>query len=88
MPNVRKAVRWNTPFYGIEGQGWFLAFHCMTKYIKVAFLRGTSLRPLPPIASKDPNTRYFHVGEDGHFDEELVASWIKQASEQPGDPLF
>ena len=88
VPNVKKAVRWNTPFYGIEGQGWFLAFHCMTKYIKVAFLRGATLRPVPPIASKDPNTRYLHIGEDGDFDQELGASWIKQASEQPGDPLF
>ncbi len=88
VPQVRKAVRWNTPFYGIEGQGWFLAFHCMTKYVKVAFLNGASLRPLPPVASKDANTRYYHIHEDDRLDEELIASWIRQASALPGDRLF
>jgi hypothetical protein len=87
-PNVRKAVRWNSPFYGIEGKGWFLSYHCFTKYVKVVFLRGTSLRPLPPVESKDPNTRYFHIHEDDVLDEKLVGSWIKQASELPGDPFF
>ena len=88
VPGVRKAVRWNSPFYGVEGQGWFLSYHCFTKYVKVVFLRGTSLRPLPPVASKDPNTRYFHIHEDDQLDEKLVASWIRQASKLPGDPLF
>jgi hypothetical protein len=88
VPDVRKAVRWNSPFYGIEGQGWFLSYHCFTKYVKVVFLRGTSLNPLPPVESKDPNTRYFHIFENGQYDEELLASWIKQASELPGEPLF
>lgn len=88
VPQVRKAVRWNTPFYGIEGQGWFLAFHCMTKYVKVAFLNGASLRPLPPVASKDANTRYYHIHEGDRLDEELIASWIRQASALPGDRLF
>lgn len=88
VPDVRKAVRWNSPFYGIEGQGWFLSYHCFTKYVKVSFFRGMSLRPLPPVESKDPNTRYFHIHEDDQLDEELVASWVKQASELPGDPLF
>ena len=88
VPNVRKAVRWNTPFYGIEGQGWFLAFHCITKYVKVAFFRGTSLRPLPPVESKQEEVRYFHIHEDDQLDEKLVASWIGQASELPGDKLF
>ncbi len=88
VPNVRKAVRWNSPFYGIEGQGWFLAFHCFTKYVKVTFLRGTSLRPLPPVESRHPHTRYFHIHEGDQLDEELVASWIRQASKLPGDPLF
>jgi len=77
-------VRWNSPFYGIEGQGWFLSFHCMTRYIKVAFFRGMSLRPVPPVESKDENTRYFHIHEDDELDEALVASWIRQASELPG----
>ena len=84
VPDVRKAVRWNSPFYGIEGQGWFLSFHCMTRYIKVAFFRGMSLRPVPPVESKDENTRYFHIHEDDELDEALVASWIRQASELPG----
>jgi hypothetical protein len=84
VPNVRKAVKWNTPFYGMEGQGWFLAYHCFTKYLKLTFLSGTSLSPLPPVESKDPNTRYFHIYEDGKFDEKLVASWIRQASKLPG----
>jgi hypothetical protein len=88
VPGVRKAVRWNSPFYGIEGKGWFLSYHCFAKYIKVAFLRGTALRPLPPVESKDPNTRYVHIPEDGEIDEKLVASWIKQASKLPGDPFF
>ncbi|WP_042877580.1 DUF1801 domain-containing protein [Cupriavidus necator] len=84
VPNVCKAVRWNSPFYGIEGQGWFLSIHCFTKYIKVAFFRGASLRPVPPVESKDKNTRYVHIHEDDKLDEELVTSWIRQASELPG----
>ena len=84
VPDVRKAVKWNSPFYGVEGQGWFLTLHCFTKYVKVAFVRGTSLQPLPPGASKVPGTRYLDVHEDESLDEELVASWIKQASELPG----
>ncbi len=88
VPDVRKAVRWNTPFYGIEGQGWFLAFHCFTKYIKVTFLNGASLHPMPPGESKVPNTRYFHIHEDDPLDEELMANWIGQASELPGEKMF
>jgi hypothetical protein len=88
VPDVRKAVRWNSPFYGVAGQGWFLSCHCFAKYVKLAFLHGTSLRPLPPVESKDANTRYFHVHEDDELDEELVASWIRQASQLPGAPLF
>jgi hypothetical protein len=88
VPNVRKAVRWNQPFYGIEGYGWFLAFRCFTKYVKVTFLNGASLRPLPPVESKVQNTRYFHIHEDDQIDEELVANWIRQASQLPGENLF
>ena len=84
VPGVRRAVKWNSPFYGIEGQGFFLGLHCLTKYIKLAFFRGTSLRPVPPIESKQKEARYFHIHEDDPFDEELVASWIRQASELPG----
>lgn len=84
VPDVRKAVRWNSPFYGVEGQGWFLSFHCFTRYIKVTFFQGTSLRPVPPVDSKDENARYFHIHEDEELDEDLVSSWIEQASELPG----
>jgi len=88
VPNVRKAVRWNSPFYGIEGRGWFLGVHCLTKYVKVAFFRGTSLRPVPPGESKQKDVRYFHIHEDDQVDEELMASWMRQASELPGAECF
>jgi hypothetical protein len=84
VPGVRKAVKWNSPFYGVEGQGWFLSYHCFTKYVKVTFFRGASLHPLPPGASKDKDTRYLDIREDDRFDEELVASWVRQASGLPG----
>jgi hypothetical protein len=84
VPDVRKAVKWNSPLYGVEGQGWFLGVHCFTKYVKVTFFRGASLDPLPPVESKDKNTRYFHIHEDGEIDEQLVASWIRQAAALPG----
>lgn len=88
VPGVRKAVRWNTPFYGVEGQGWFLGLHCITKYVKVAFFRGTSLQPIPPVESKQKEVRYFHLHENDPFDEELVASWIRQAAKLPGTDCF
>ena len=84
IPDVRKAVKWNSPLYGTDGTTWFLGFHCLTKYIKVAFFRGAHLHPTPPVASKDENTRYFHIHEGEELDEDLVASWVKQAAEQPG----
>jgi hypothetical protein len=84
VPNVRKAVRWNSPFYGIEGRGWFLAFHTLTRYVKVAFFRGTSLRPLPPSKSKNKDTRYLDIHEDDQFDEARFATWVKQAAALPG----
>ncbi len=84
VPGVRKAVKWNTPFYGAGDQGWFLGFHCLTKSIKVAFFRGASLDPLPPGESKNKDTRYLDIREGDPFDEELVASWIRQASQLPG----
>ena len=80
VPEVRKAVRWNSPFYGVEGQGWFLSYHVFTRYVKVTFLNGSSLDPLPPIESKDKDARYYHIFEDGIADEELVTSWIRQAA--------
>ena len=83
VPKVEKAVRWNSPFYG-AGQGWFLSYHCFTKYIKITFLNGASLNPLPPVASKDKNTRYYHIYEDVPVDEKQLADWIKQSSKLPG----
>jgi hypothetical protein len=84
VPGVRKAVKWNGPFYGVSGQGWFLAYHCFTKYIKVAFFRGTSLIPLPPGPSKSAETRYVDIYEDKPFDEQQFTNWVKQAASIPG----
>jgi hypothetical protein len=88
VPKVRKAVRWNSPFYGVEGNGWFLGIHCFTKYVQVTFLNGTSLKPMPPKGSKHPNVRYLDILEDEVFDEKQFTAWVKQASKLPGDPLF
>jgi hypothetical protein len=84
VPGVRKAVKWNSPFYGVEGQGWFLNYHCFTNYVKVAFFRGSSMRPLPPGESKHKDVRYLDIRQDDQLDEELVASWIRQAAALPG----
>lgn len=99
VPDLRKAVRYNSPFYGVEGDdGWFLAFHCLTKYVKVTFFRGTSLDPLPPVASKVDEVRYVHLhehdlhehelhgdgGDHDEIDDELLTSWIRQAAALPG----
>ena len=87
VPGVRKAVKWNSPFYGIDGQGWMLSFHCFTRYVKVAFFRGTSLRPLPPAASKHKDVRYLDIHEDDELDEAQLAAWVKQASQLPGERM-
>ena len=84
VPHVRKAVKWNSPFYGVEGQGWFLSFHVFTNYVKVTFFRGAALRPLPPGESKQKEVRSLDIREHDALDEELVASWIRQAAELPG----
>jgi hypothetical protein len=84
VPGVHKAVKWNSPFYGVQGRGWFLAFHCLTKYVKVAFFRGASLRPLPPGESTSEDTRYLDIHEDDEIDEAQLADWVKQASQLPG----
>jgi hypothetical protein len=89
VPGVHKAVKWNSPFYGIEGEGWFLSFHCYTGYIKVAFVRGTSLRPVPPVESRQKDVRYLHIREDdiadgGMRDEDRFIAWVEQASRLPG----
>ena len=87
VPGVHKAVKWNSPLYGIEGEGWFLGLHCFTKYVKVAFFRGTSLRPIPPGASKSKDTRYLDIRENDPFDEVQFAAWVKQASQLPGERM-
>ncbi len=88
VPDVRKAVKWNSPFYGAEDEaGWFLNFSCLTKYIKVAFFQGTLLDPVPPVESKIDEVRYFHIFEDDDFDEGQFATWVRQASELPGHTL-
>ena len=87
VPGVRKAVKWNSPFYGVEGQGWFLAIHTFTSYVKVAFFRGASLRPVPPGESKSKDTRYLDIHEDDPFDEAQLAAWVKQASQLPGERM-
>jgi hypothetical protein len=91
VPGVRKAIKWNSPFYGIEGQcegqGWFLSLHCFTKHIKVAFFRGASLRPVPPGESKSKDTRYLDIHEADPFDEAQLAAWVKQASQLPGERM-
>jgi hypothetical protein len=84
VPNVRKAVKWNSPFYGIEGQGWFLSFYVFTRYVKVTFFRGAALRPVPPVASKHKDVRYFHIHEDDEVGEAQMATWVKQAAALPG----
>jgi hypothetical protein len=87
VPGVRKAVKWNSPFYGTDGQSWLLSFHCFTRYVKVAFFRGTSLRPLPPAASKHKDVRYLDIHEDDELDEAQLAAWVKQASQLPGERM-
>jgi hypothetical protein len=87
VPNVHKAVKWNSPLYGVEGQGWFLSVHCFTKYVKVAFFRGTSLRPVPPGESKSKDTRYLDIHENSQLDEAQLADWVKQASQLPGEQM-
>lgn len=87
VPGVKKAVKWNSPFYGLEGEGWFLSLHCFTKYVKVAFFRGALLKPIPPGQSKSKETRYFDIREDDEIDEAQLADWIRQASLIPGERM-
>ncbi|MEW6433060.1 MAG: DUF1801 domain-containing protein [Myxococcota bacterium] len=84
VPGVRKAVKWNSPFYGVAGQGWFLSFHCYAKFVKVAFFRGAQLTPPPPGASKQPDVRYLDVREGDVLDEAQLAAWARQAAALPG----
>jgi hypothetical protein len=84
VPGAAKAVKWNSPFYGLSDGNWFLSFHCFAKYIKVAFFRGVSLRPTPPGTSKQKDVRYLDIYEDTPLDEAQFTAWVKQASKLPG----
>lgn len=87
VSGVRKAVKWNTPFYGIEDGLWFLSYHCFDKYVKVAFMRGGQMRPPPPVASKIADVRYLHIHADVPLDEAQFVDWVKQASRLPGERM-
>lgn len=87
VPEVRKAVKWNQPFYGSGDEGYFLSFRCYTRYVQVQFLKGTSLHPVPPKASKHPEVRYLDIGQDEDVDEAQLRSWIEQASALPGEKM-
>ena len=84
VPDVRKAVKWNSPFYGIEGQGWFLSFHCYSRYVKVAFFRGAALHPMPPGASKQKDVRYLDIHQRDRLDAAQFSAWVREASRLPG----
>ena len=86
VPGVKKAVKWNSPFYGVEEGVWFLSYHCFDRYVKVTFFRGTSLDPVPPGASKQAGVRYYDIRE-GALDEARFSDWVKQASRLPGEKL-
>ncbi|MBN9547802.1 MAG: DUF1801 domain-containing protein [Alphaproteobacteria bacterium] len=87
VPGVQKAVKWNSPFYGMEGEGWFLGIHCFAGYIKAAFFRGLSLKPVPPVESRSKDTRYLHIHDHDRLDEEQFISWVRQASQLPGERM-
>lgn len=87
VPNVQKAVKWNSPLYGLDGRTWFMSFHCYARFVKVAFFQGASLEPQPPVGSKQPNVRYLHVIEAEALDEQQLASWAHQASLLPGERM-
>ena len=83
VPGVRKAVRWNSPWYGVEGKGWFLSTHVFTRYVKVTFMNGASLDPEPSGSGKDPDARWHNIHEDG-FDEDRMADWVRQSAALDG----
>ena len=87
VPGVRKAVKWNTPLYGLDGESWFLSYHCFTRYIKIAFMRGASLDPVPPEKSKHQEVRYLHIHEGEPIDEAQFVDWVRQASALPGERM-
>ena len=83
VPHVRKAVRWNSPFYGVEGMGWFASIHVFTRHVKVTFTNVLSLDPMPPLVGKSPDERWVNIPEDG-LDEEQLADWVWQSAGLPG----
>jgi hypothetical protein len=87
VPEVHKAVKWNSPFYGMDDKHWFLSFHCFAKYIKIAFFRGAELKPVPPVTSTQKEVRYFHIHEGDKLDEAQFTAWVKQASKLPGEKM-
>lgn len=87
VPDARKAVKWNQPFFGVDDDGWFTAFRCFTKYVQVQFFRGSSLEPEPPKAAKHPEVRYLDIHEDDAIDEALLTSWFEQAAALPPEKL-
>ena len=87
VPGVVKAVKWNSPFYGVEKDLWFLSFHCFDRYVKMAFFRGAALDPVPPVSSKQQDVRYFHIHEGDALDEAQLASWVRQAAALPGEKM-
>ncbi|WP_336357372.1 DUF1801 domain-containing protein [Stenotrophomonas muris] len=88
VPGVHKAVKWNSPMYAVApGEGWFLSFHCFTRYIKVAFYRGAVLKPMPPEPSRSADTRYLHIAQDGALDEAQFLDWVRQAAALPGERM-
>jgi hypothetical protein len=87
LPDIKKAVKWNSPLYGMDGETWFLGIHCFNTYIKLAFFRGALLNPLPPIGSKSKEARYLHIAEDTDFDEAQFIDWLRQASRMPGEKM-
>ena len=88
VPDARRAVRWNSPFYGVEGNGWFLSYHCFAHYVKVTWLNGARLEPPPPASSKHEHVRYSNIGEHDEIDDEQIRSWLRQAASRPGDDTF
>ena len=87
VPQVTKAVKWNTPLYGLEGNGWFMGYHMITKYVNVSFFNGAALKPMPPVESKQPKVRYLHIHEHDVIDEKQLAQWIAQAAAMPGERM-
>lgn len=87
VPNVQKAVKWNSPLYGMGNQTWFLGIHCFTRYVKVSFFKGAALDPVPPGPSKQKEVRYLDIHENDALDEAQFSDWVRQASRIPGERM-